>query len=110
MFGRDFTKMKKNVLRMIFVCTCVLAASVAASAQELENAGAAVLKDTGKVSAIVVRSAAKATWSVTKFAVKTTVKPAAKLVFTKAAPAAGKFALKKSAKHLLPIAIKFAAL
>lgn len=95
---------------MLFVCAGALAASVAASAQELENAGTAVLKDTGKASVIVVKSAAKLTWVVTKVAVKTTVKPAAKLVFQKAAPATGKFALKKSAKHLLPIAIKFAAL
>jgi hypothetical protein len=102
--------MKKFIFRMLFVCACVLAASVAAGAQELQNAGTALLQDTGKASVIVVRSAAKATWAVTKFAVKTTVKPGAKLVFAKAAPAAGKFALKKSAKHLLPLAVKFAAL
>ncbi len=95
---------------MLFVCACVLVSSVAANAQELQNAGAAVLKDTGKVSVIIVKSAAKATWSVTKFAANTTVKPAAKIVFKKAAPSVGKFALKKSAKHLLPIAIKVAAL
>lgn len=102
--------MKKVIFQILFVCACIFAASVATSAQELQNAGTEVLKDTGKAAVIVVGSAAKATWAVTKFAVKTTVKPAAKIVFTKAAPAAGKFALKKSAKHLLPIAIKFAAL
>lgn len=102
--------MKKLIFRTLLLCACVFGASVAASAQELENTGTAVLKDTGNVSIIVVKSAAKATWAVTEFAVKTTVKPAAQIVFTKAAPALGKFALKKSAKHLLPIAIKFAAL
>lgn len=102
--------MKKIIFKIFLLCAFVFVASIAANAQELQNAGTALLSDTGKASVIVVRSAAKATWVVTKFAVKTTVKPAAKVVFTKAAPAAGKFALKKSAKHLLPIAIKFAAL
>lgn len=102
--------MKKIIFKIFLVCAFVLVASLGANAQELENTGTAVLKDTGKVSVVVVKSAAKATWSVTKFAVKTTVKPAAKIVFTKAAPAVGKFALKKSAKHLLPIAVKLAVL
>lgn len=102
--------MKGIIFRVIFVCACVLGACVSASTQELQNVGTALLRDTGTASVIVVKSAAKASWSVTKFAVKTTVKPAARIVFVRAAPAAGKFALKKSAKHLLPIAVKFAAL
>lgn len=95
---------------MIFVCACVLAASVAARAQSGDNVGVTLLKDTGKAAVIVVGSAAKATWSVTKFTVKTTVKPIAKTLFTKTAPSAGKFVVKTSAKHLLPVAVKFAAL
>lgn len=102
--------MKKIIFRTLFVCAFVFVLNAAASAQEFQNVGTAVLKDTGKVSVIVVKSAAKATWVVTKVAVKTTVKPAAKLVFQKAAPAAGKFALKQGTKHLLPLAVKFAAL
>ncbi len=105
-----FHPMKKFIFQTLFVCACVFAAPVVASAQKAENVGVTLLKDTGKAAEIVIGSAAKATWAVTKFAVKTTVKPAAKIVFTKAAPALGKFALKKSAKHLLPVAIKLAAL
>lgn len=95
---------------MFFVCACVLAAGFSARAQSAENAGVVLLKDTGNAAVIVVGSAAKASWAVTKFAARTTVKPVAKFAFTKAAPSVGKFALRKSAKHLLPIAIKVAAL
>jgi hypothetical protein len=80
------------------------------SAQKADNVGVTLLKDTGKAAVIVVGSAAKATWSVTKFTVKTILKPVAKTLFTKTAPSAGKFVVKKSAKHLLPVAIKLAAL
>lgn len=102
--------MKQFIFRMVFVCACVLAASAAASAQSAENVGITLLKDTGQAAVIVVGSAAKASWSVTKFAVKTTAKPVAKTLFTRAAPSAGKFVLKTSAKHLLPVAVKLAAL
>lgn len=95
---------------MIFVCACVFAASVAASAQKGENFGVTLLKDTGKAAVIVVGSASKTTWAVTRFAVKTTAKPIAKTLFTRAAPAAGKFVLRTSAKYLMPVAVKFAAL
>lgn len=95
---------------MIFVCACVLAVSVAASAQRAKNVGVTLLKDTGKAAVIVVGSAAKATWAVTKVATKTTVKPVAKTLFIRAAPAGGKFVLKTSAKYLMPVAVKFAAL
>jgi hypothetical protein len=88
----------------------VFAASVVTNAQKAENVGVKMLRDTGNAAVIVVGSAAKGTWAVTKFAAKTTVKPVAKIVFTKAAPSAAKFALKKSAKHLLPVAVKVAAL
>lgn len=110
MIVRLFHTMKKIIFRTFVVCALVLAAAVAASAQRSENVGVTLLKDTGNATVIVVGSAAKASWSLTKFAVKTTAKPVAKTLFTRAAPSAGKFALRTSAKHLLPVAVKLAAL
>ena len=59
---------------------------------------------------IVVGSAAKVAWGVTKFTAKHVVKPIAKTLFVRAAPTAGKFALKKSAKYLLPFVAKLSVL
>ena len=64
------------------------------------------MKDAGTAAVVVVRSAAKAGWWTTKFAANHVAKP----VIVKAAPAAGKYALKQSAKYLLPFAVKLSIL
>lgn len=64
------------------------------------------MKGTGKAAVIVVGSAGKVVWATTKFAAKRVAKP----ILVKAAPAVGKFIIKKSAKHLLPLAVKLSIL
>lgn len=92
------------------VCACALAFTFAASAQDAkksgDSAGVTVLKGTGKTAVIVVGSAGKIVWGTTKFTAKHMAKP----LLLKAAPRVSKLVLKKSAKHLLPMAIKVAAL
>jgi len=102
--------MKNIVIRSIAVCACVLAFTFAASAQDAKKSGdspgVTVLKGTGKAAVIVVGSAGKIVWGTTKFTAKHMAKP----ILLKAAPRVATFVLKKSAKHLLPMAIKIAAL
>ena len=78
------------------------------------SVGVTILGGAGKVGVIVVGSAAKVAWGTTKFAAKNLAVPAAngllKPMATKAAPAVAKFALKKSAKYLLPLAVKLSIL
>ena len=63
-----------------------------------------------RTGVLVVRSAAKGTWVVTKATGKYVLLPVAKSMFVKAAPAAGKFILRRSAKYLIPTALKLAML
>ena len=63
-----------------------------------------------KVPIVIVGSAAKLTWATTKFTAKHVAKPVAKTLFLKATPAITKFALKNTAKHLLPLAVKLSVL
>jgi len=111
--------MKKLLLRSLVVCACVFVFAIAASAQSpgdnntkavANKSGDAVKSDGGNPAMIIVGTAAKAAWGTTKFAVKHVVKPVAKTIFLKAVPAVSKFVIKKSAKHLLPTALKIAAL
>ena len=105
--------MKKFLIRSLVVCGFVFAASFAANAQNnagsnasADSAGVAVLKGTGRAAVIVVGSAGKIAWGTTKFVARSVAKP----ILLTAAPAAGKFALKKSAKYILPLAVKLSLL
>ena len=114
--------MKKLIIRSLVVCACLLSLSLAASAQKrtaTENAngssaGVAVLNATGKLAVIVVGSAAKVAWGTTKFVARDRAVPVAKSLVkplvVHAAPAAAKFALKESARYLLPLAVKLSIL
>lgn len=110
--------MKKLLVRSLVVCACVFAFTVAANAQSFtyNSAKNAVKKNDiakrhgGNPAMIIVGTAAKAAWGTTKFVAKHIAKPVAKTIFLKAAPAVSKFVIKNSAKHLLPMAVKIAAL
>ena len=79
-----------------------------------DSTGVAVMNGAGRVAGIVVGSAAKAAWGTTKFVAKDVAVPVAsgllKPIATKMAPAAAKFALKKSVKYLMPLAVKLSIL
>ncbi len=111
--------MKKLLFKSLIVCACVFAFAGAAKAQSsndkyarttVNRSGDAVKPDSRNPVMIIVGTAAKAAWGTTKFAAKHVVKPLAKTIFLKALPAVSKFVIKKSAKHLLPMAVKIAAL
>lgn len=109
--------MKKLVIRSIFVCACVLFAAVAVGAQSRpsdRNASKRSDPSAGAVAAkvpiVIVGSAAKLTWATTKFTAKHVAKPVAKTLFLSATPAITKFALKNTAKHLVPLAVKLSVL
>lgn len=113
--------MKLTHTRLLVALACVLAVAFSARAQKAaptiirnESAGTSVLNGAGKVGVIIVGSAAKAAWGVTKFVAKDMVVPIAtslvKPVAVHTAPAAAKFVLKKSAKYLLPLALKLSIL
>jgi hypothetical protein len=110
--------MKEFLLRSVGVCALALSAGVAAYSQDqaapngsspstqAESSG----PNAAKIPVVIVGSAAKATWVTTKFAAKHVAKPVAKAVVVKAGPAVGKFALKNSAKYLLPFVVKLSVL
>lgn len=75
-----------------------------------QDAGDSARRTSANPAVVVVGSAARGAWSVTRFTAKHVVAPVAKTIFLKAAPAVAKFALKNSAKHLLPVAVKLSAL
>ena len=111
--------MKKLLFRSLVVCAGVFAFAGAANSQSFtynsaktaeKKSGDAVKRDGRNPTMIIVGTAAKAAWGTTKFAAKHVAKPVAKTIFLKAAPAVSKFVIKKSAKHLLPMAVKIAAL
>lgn len=111
--------MKKLLFRSLVVCACVVAFAGAAKAQDftynnakstVKKIGDAVKREGGNPAMIIVGTAAKAAWGTTKFATTHVVRPVAKTIFLKALPAVSKFVINKSAKHLLPMAIKIAAL
>jgi len=111
--------MKKLFFQSLVLCAVGIVFFGAAKAQSNADKGpenvvkkgsSSVRSDGANPIIIIVGSAAKAGWVTTKFAANHLLKPAAKTIFLKAAPAVTKFALKKSAKHLIPVAIKFAAL
>ena len=114
--------MKKLLIRSLIVCACMLALSFGANAQAKKmtaekpdsSVALTILSGAGKAGVIVVGSAAKVAWGTTKFAAKNVAVPVAsglvKPMATKAAPAVAKFALKKSAKYLLPLAVKLSIL
>lgn len=100
-----------QMTHIVKVALAVLACFVFATAANGQksagdNAGVTLLKGTGNAGIVVVGSAAKGSWALTKATGKYVVLPVAKTVFLKAVPSLGKFALKRSAKHLLPVAIK----
>lgn len=92
----------------------VLTGAVNAQAQKATgrpvSQSTSLARRSAKAVVIVVGSAAKAGSGATKFAGKHVALPIAKTLFVKAAPAIGKFALKQSAKHLLPMILKMGAL
>ena len=108
----------KKFIKFILPLCAVLVFSSAVNAQsrpantkdDYGSAATTILKGTGKVGVIVVGSAAKVAWGVTKFTAKHVVKPIAKTLFVRAAPTAGKFVLKKSAKYVLPFVAKLSVL
>lgn len=107
----------KNFIRLSFAVTFLLIVAAAASAQSLSTAkksdrstAASITSGAGRAGVIVVGSAAKGAWGVTKLTGKYVVLPVAKSVFVKAAPAVGRFAFKKTVKHLAPVAVKMAIL
>lgn len=111
--------MKKLLFRSLVVCACVFAFAGAANSQSItynsvktavKKSGDAVKPDGRNPAMIIVGTAAKAAWGTTKFAAKHLLKPAAKTIFMKMTPAVTKFVIKNSAKHLLPLAVKIAAL
>ncbi len=114
--------MKQLFIRSLIVCACLLALSFGAHAQANKNkvarrdnsAAGSVLGGAGNAAVIIVGSAAKIAWGTTKFIAKDVAMPVAtgllKPIATKTAPAIAKFALKKSAKYLLPLAVKLSIL
>ncbi|MEQ1922078.1 MAG: hypothetical protein ABL952_06180 [Pyrinomonadaceae bacterium] len=111
--------MKNIILRSLLICACVFAFAVAAKAQSftynnaksvIKKSGDAVNGDGNNPAMIIVGTAAKAAWGTTKFVAKHVAKPIAKTIFLKMTPAVTKFVIKNSAKHLLPMALKIAAL
>lgn len=92
---------------MLLSCACY---SQSRSLPRDNSTISTVATGAGKAAVIVVGSAAKLAWGTTKVAGKYVIKPAARIVFTKAAPAIGKFAIRKSAKYLLPMAMKLSVL
>ncbi|HRI02954.1 MAG TPA: hypothetical protein PLL77_04350 [Pyrinomonadaceae bacterium] len=111
--------MKKLLFRSLVVCACVFAFAGAANSQSftynsaktaVKKSGDAAKRDGSNPVMIIVGTAGKAAWGTTKFAAKHLLKPAAKTIFLKMTPAVTKFVIKNSAKHLLPMAVKIAAL
>ncbi len=110
--------MKKLLFRSLVVCACVLAFAGAGNSQStydeakatVKKSPDAVKRDGNNPAMIIVGTAAKAAWGTTKFVAKHAVKPAAKTLFLKMTPTVTKFVVKNSAKHLLPLAVKIAAL
>ena len=96
---------------MVAISSSALAQSTKKGASRQDaSVASAVLSGAGKVGIVVVGSAAKIAWGTTKFVLKDVAVPVvvglAKPVVTKMAPAMTKFAIKNSAKYLLPIALK----
>ena len=111
--------MKKFIIRSLVVCACVFAFVGAANSQSftynsakttVKQSGDATKRDGSNPAMIIVGTAGKAAWGTTKFVAKHVAKPVAKTIFLKMTPAVTKFVIKNSAKHLLPVAIKIAAL
>ena len=115
--------MKNLIKSTLSVCFCVLVLYLGVQAQakakpnvkkQSDSSGSAFLSGAGKVGVVVVGSAAKIAWGTTKFVAKDLAVPVAtsfvKPIVVHAAPAAAKFALKKSAKYLLPFALKLSIL
>ncbi len=79
-----------------------------------DSTASSFLNGAGKVGVVVVGSAGKIAWGTTKFVLKDMAVPVvtglAKPMATKMAPAMTKFALKNSAKYLLPLALKLSIL
>lgn len=108
--------------RILSTCSLVLLSCFACFAQSGSKASirqdnslaSDVMGGTGKTAVIVVGSAAKVAWKTTKFTGKYVVKPVAvsvlKPLFVKGAPHAAGFVLKKTAKYLLPLAVKLSVL
>lgn len=101
-----------RIISDFLLSTCaVLILATAANAQAATNSeGATFVQGAARVPAIIVGSAAKSVWVVTKFSAEHAAKPVAKAVFVKAAPSIGKYALRKSAKYVVPIALKLSVL
>lgn len=101
---------------LITACLLLLLLSASALSQEQQKDDSALgslTRAAGKTTVVVVGSAAKGAWATTKFTAQYAVKPVAKTVFKKAAPAAAKLALKTTGagvKRVLPVAIKLALL
>ena len=114
--------MKKILLSLLVVCACVLAAAFSVEAQknsvpankQNHPARVAPSNGSGNVAVVIISSAAKVAWGTTKFVARDIAAPVAtsllKPVAVRAAPAVAKFALKKSAKYLLPLAVKLSIL
>ena len=109
--------MKKLLIRSLIVCAFALSLSIVANAQnsavaksDTDSAVRSVLTGAGNATFVIVGSAGKVAWSATKFTAKHVVKPIAKTLFVRAAPTAGKFVLKKSAKYVLPFVAKLSVL
>ena len=114
--------MKKILIGSLIVSACILAPSFSAHAQKKpvpankgnQPARVAPSNGPGNVAVVIIGSAAKVAWGATKFVAKDLAVPVAtsfvKPIVVHAAPAAAKFALKKSAKYLLPFALKLSIL
>lgn len=106
--------MKTLILRLVAVSACLILFSIVSSGQKLHthsqddsaSIGITVMRGTGRTAVIVVRSAAKVAWKTTKLTGRYVAKP----ILLKAAPAAGKYLIKTSAKHLLPFVVKMSVL
>ena len=106
----------------MIVSACVLTVVFNAQAQKKsvpankqnQPARVAPSNGSGNVAVDIISSAAKVAWGTTKFVVRDVAAPVAtsllKPVALHAAPAVAKFALKKSAKYLLPLALKLSIL
>ncbi len=114
--------MRNLLIRSLVACACLLTLSFGVKAQAKKNAVArqesstasTIFNEAGKAGVIVVASATKIAWGTTKFVAKDLAVPVGKgllkPMIVKAAPAMAKFAIKKSAKYLLPLAVKLSIL
>lgn len=99
---------------ILFLCLGAHSQTKAKTSANKQDDSAGVLNGAGKVGVVVIGSAAKIAWGTTKFIAKDVAVPVAtevvKPVALKAAPAIAKFAIKNSAKYLLPLALKLSIL